>query len=219
MIERRQFLKQGIGFLASMSLLLGTLFSAARWIYAKARKTILPKGTKIESLIQENPGALDTRNLEITPLKDFGTMGISDYEVNLDEWRLEVTGRVKKPLRLTYSEISSLPSVEKTALLICPGFFANHGRWKGISMKALLERAGIVNDVTHVTFSGPRGSYEKVEGFPIQDVLTDKVFLAYGVNGKTLPKKHGFPLRVVAEGYYGSEWVKYVYKMTLENNN
>ena len=219
MIERRQFLREGIGFLASISLLLGTLFSAARWIYAKARKTILPKGTKMQSLIQENPGVLDTRNLEITPLKDFGTMGISDYEVNLDEWRLEVTGRVKKPLRLTYSEISSLPAVEKAALLICPGFFANYGRWEGISMKALLDRAGIVSNVTHVTFSGPRGPYEKVESFPIQDVLTDKVFLAYNVNGKTLPKKHGFPLRVVAEGYYGNEWIKYVYKMTLEKNN
>ena len=30
------------------------------------------------------------------------------------------------------------------------------------------------------------------------------------------PEKHGFPLRVVAEGYYGDDWVKYVYKMTLE---
>ena len=41
-------------------------------------------------------------------------------------------------------------------------------------------------------------------------------FLAYGVNGKTLPKKHGFPLRVVAEGYYGSDWVKYVYKVSVD---
>ena len=216
MNKRRQFLKIGIGFLVGIGALFGPLFSVIGWVYAKAQKTILPKGTKRESLIQRNPEALDTRNLETTPLKDFGTMGISDYEVNLHEWRLEVTGRVQNRLELTYPEILVLPSIEKKVLLICPGFFANHGRWKGISMKALLEKASAESDVTHVAFSGPRGSYEKVEQFPIEDVLPGKVFLAYEVNGKSLPKKHGFPLRVVAEGYYGDDWVKYVYKMSLE---
>ncbi|UCD32648.1 MAG: molybdopterin-dependent oxidoreductase [Desulfobacterales bacterium] len=60
--------------------------------------------------------------------------------------------------------------------------------------------------ITHVTFSGPKKRYEKVERFPIEDVFSSKVFLAYGVNGEALPQKHGFPLRVVAEGYYGDFW-------------
>ncbi|MFH1350173.1 MAG: molybdopterin-dependent oxidoreductase [Pseudomonadota bacterium] len=217
MNERRQFLKIGIGFLAGMGFLLGPFIPAFRWVYAKAQKTILPKGTKRESLISRNPGSLDTRNLDTTNVSDFGTMGLSDHEVNLDEWRLEVNGLVKRPLRFTYSEILALPPIEKTVLLICPGFFANHGRWKGVSMKILLERAGVEKDASHVTFSGPKGSSEKIEKFPIEDVLSDKVFLAYEVNGEPLPKKHGFPLRVVAEGYYGDDWVKYVCKMGLEN--
>jgi DMSO/TMAO reductase YedYZ molybdopterin-dependent catalytic subunit len=215
MNRRREFLRVSIGFLASMGLLLSPLFSAVQSAYAKAKKTILPKGTKRESLIYKNPRLLDTRNLETTALEDFGTMGMSDHEVNLNEWRLEVTGRLKTPLRLTYSEILASPSVEEKVLLICPGFFVNHGEWKGISMKTLLDRAGMENDVTHVTFSGPEGLYGKQESFPIEDVLQDKVFLAYGVNGEPLPRRHGFPLRVVAEGYHGDDWVKYVYKMTL----
>jgi sulfoxide reductase catalytic subunit YedY len=44
------------------------------------------------------------------------------------------------------------------------------------------------------------------------------VFLAYQVNGQALPKKHGFPLRVVAEGYYGGDWVKYVYKVVAHKS-
>jgi DMSO/TMAO reductase YedYZ molybdopterin-dependent catalytic subunit len=218
MKERRQFLKLVMGLFAGASVLFGPFFSAFRWAYAKVQKTILPKGTKRETLISRDPKLLDTSNLEITPLKDFGTMGVSDYEVNLDDWRLEVDGRVKNPLRLTYKEILDLPAIERKILLICPGFFANHGSWKGLSMKALFERAGIAKDVRHVSFRGPKATYEKVETFPIEDVLTDKVFLAYGVNGEPLPKRHGFPLRVVAEGYYGSEWVKYVYKMHVEKD-
>ena len=216
MKERRQFLRFVIGFFAGFSFLFSPLFSALRWAYGKVEKTILPKGTKREALVNRDPKTLDTRNLDTTPLKDFGIMGTSDYEVNLDEWRLEIGGRVKNSLRFTYAEILRLPVIEKDILLICPGFFANHGRWKGISMKGLLEKAEVEKDVRHVSFRGPKGSNEKVEVFPIEDVLTDKVFLAYGVNGQALPKQHGFPLRVVAEDHYGNDWVKYVYKVNIE---
>jgi DMSO/TMAO reductase YedYZ molybdopterin-dependent catalytic subunit len=218
MKERREFLKLVMGLFAGVYVLLGPFFSALRWAYAKVQKTILPKGTKRETLVDRDPKSLDARNMEITPLKDFGTMGTTDYEVNLDDWRLEVEGHVKQPIRLTYKEILDLPAIEKKVLLICPGFFANHGRWKGLSMKSLIERVGMEKDVRRVAFKGPKTTYEKVETFPIEDVLADKVFLAYGVNGEALPKKHGFPLRVVAEGYYGSNWVKYVCKMTFEKD-
>jgi sulfoxide reductase catalytic subunit YedY len=50
----------------------------------------------------------------------------------------------------------------------------------------------------------------------VEDVLSDRVFLAYGVNGKPLPERHGFPLRLVAEGYYGYDWIKYVYRITAK---
>jgi sulfoxide reductase catalytic subunit YedY len=216
MSNRRQFLRIGVGFLAGIGVLFSPFFSAVRWVYAKTQRIILPRGTEEESLILKNPKSLDASNLDTTPLKNFGTMGQTDYEVNLEEWRLEVTGKVKAALNLTYPEILALPSVEKKVLLICPGFFANHGQWKGISMLALLEKALMEKDVTHVTFAGPKGSDEKVEKFPIEDVLSNKVFLAYGVNGEVLPKENGFPLRVVAEDYYGDDWVKYVYKVNLE---
>jgi DMSO/TMAO reductase YedYZ molybdopterin-dependent catalytic subunit len=42
-----------------------------------------------------------------------------------------------------------------------------------------------------------------------------KVFLAYRVNGVTLPRKHGFPLRLVYEDEYGSSWVKYVDELVV----
>jgi sulfoxide reductase catalytic subunit YedY len=193
------------------------LFSLIRVAFAEAKKIILPRGTRRETLIQKNPKLLDARNLEVTPLKDFETMGITDHEVTLDQWRLYVEGEVKTPLKLTYSEMKTLPSIKRKVLLICPGFFAIHGLWKGISMEKLLQRAGIGKGATHVTFAGPEGHYEKVERFPINDIRSGKVFLAYEINGESLPRKHGFPLRLIAEDYYGSYWVKYVYKATVNN--
>jgi sulfoxide reductase catalytic subunit YedY len=120
------------------------------------------------------------------------------------------------PLQLTYPEVLEMTSIEREVLLICPGIFVNHGRWKGLSMNELLKKAGMEEGVTHVSFSGAARRFEKTERFPIADVLSEKVFLAYGVNGEILPEQHGFPLRLVAEDYYGTIWVKYVHSVKLE---
>jgi sulfoxide reductase catalytic subunit YedY len=214
--KRRQFLKVLVGGAAFIGAGLGSLFSMAKWVLAKTGKIIVPKGTPRESLIDKNPADLDASNLEVTPLDNFGTMGLTDRLVSIENWGLEVDGLVKRPLRLTYEEIKKLPPVERNVLMICPGFFANHGTWKGFSLDALLKMTQAEDGVTHVTVRGPDGKYENSQRYPLGDILSEKVFLAYEVNGKPLPQQHGFPLRAVAEGYYGYDWVKYVYKVTVE---
>ena len=208
MENRRNFLKKTLKSFVGLGLLFSPFVNGVQLVYGKAKKIILPKGTDRKTLIDKNPRSLDTRNLEITPLKDFETMGVTDYDVNFDDWRLKVSGRIEAPIKLAYSQILALPPIERDVLLICPGFFANHGKWKGFSIGKLLKKAKVAKGVTHVSFSGPAGKYE--ESFPIEDIYSNKVFLAYGVNGEILPEKHGFPLRVVAESYYGSDWVKFV---------
>jgi sulfoxide reductase catalytic subunit YedY len=216
MQKRRQFIKTSLGSLIGMGFFFSPLFKMIRRACAEAQKFILPRKTEMEKLIQKDPALLDTRNLVPTPLKNFRTMGDTNYNVDLNNWRLAVTGRVETPLRLAYSEILALSSIERDVLLICRGFFANHGRWKGISLGKLLEKAQMQIGVSHVTFSSPRGAGGNEATFPLADVLAGRVFLAYGVNSVTLPQKHGFPLRLVAEGYYGSDWVKYVSRVRLD---
>lgn len=216
MNRRRRFLKMSLEFISGIGVLFSPFFSWTRLVHAKIQKIILPKDTSREDLAYKNPAELDTRNLDITPLEDFKTMGITDQHTDLDTWRLEVSGRVEVPLHMRYSEILALPTIERDVLMICPGIFANHGRWKGISMKALLQKVNVTKGGSLVTFGGPKSKYEKVEQFQLKDVLSNKVFLAYAVNGKALPQKHGFPLRVVAEGHFGFTWIKYVYKMTVD---
>jgi len=213
MYNRRGFIKTFMGFVGGMGLLLGMIAAGVRTVFAKAKKIILPKGTRMDTLVGKNPADLDTRNLDLTPVEAFGTMGLSDHQVDLKRWRLEIDGLVEHPFKLGYAQVTEMPSVKKDVLLICPGFFAYNASWEGVSVAKLLEMAGVGPDVTHVSFSGPKESYQKTERFPIADILSDKVFLAYAVNGSALPKKQGFPLRVVAQDYYGGDWVKYVYKV------
>ncbi|MEJ2165847.1 MAG: molybdopterin-dependent oxidoreductase [Desulfobacterales bacterium] len=215
MKRRRQFLKNMAEFLVGVGIFLSPAAFWVRQAFAKIKKIILPKGTRPETLQNRNPAALDTRNLELTPIEKFGTMGTTDHQVDLKTWQLEVSGHLQRPLQLSYQQIRQLPAIERNVLLICPGVFSYNAHWKGVSVATLLEMAQVRDGATHVSFSGPVGNYEKMERFPIADILSNKVFLAYRVNGEDLPEKHGFPLRVVAEGYYGSDWVKYVYKVAV----
>jgi len=213
MKTRRQFIKSAIAFLSGLGVLFSTIGVWLAKAYAQTKRILLPKGTDLSSLSSKNPAELDTRDLEVRPLEDFEIMGLSDHEVDLQSWRLIIDGNVADPTRLTYSQLVELPSIERKVLLICPGFFANHGSWKGVSLMTVLNLARMKADTTHIGVSGPEGRYEKAERFPIADISKDKVFLAYEVNGEKLPRKHGFPLRIVAEDYYGDDWVKYVYKI------
>ena len=215
--SRRKFLGEILSALGGLAVItVEPWFSFWAKAWAKVKKRVLPRGTERDSLINENPEDIDASNLEVTPLKDFGIMGLSDQKVNIDHWVLKVEGLVMNPLRLSYNQVRGLPSIERKVLMICPGYFANQGLWKGISIQTLLEKAKVKTGVSHVTISGPEGEYSKPERFPIQDILSDKVFLAYQVNGSDLPQKNGFPLRLVAEDYYGSFWVKYADTITVE---
>lgn len=213
MKTRRQFITFALKLLASLGLFFTTVGAILKKAWAQTKRFIVPRDTDLSTLRNKNPATLDTRKLEILPLEAFETMGLRNHAVHLPSWRLIVEGNVAAPIRLSYSQIVALPRIERKVLLICPGVFVNHGKWKGISLMTVLDLAQMQADTTHITVYGPQGSHEKVERFPIADIRSDKVFLAYAVNDEKLPQRHGFPLRIVAEDYYGDDWVKYVHKI------
>ena len=199
MWTRRIFLKIGLG-----TFLLGWSFVSIIW--AKA-KQLLPKGFSKNQLKDMNPAEIDSRNLEIDPLNQFGTMGPTDVTIDLKAYRLKVKGKVGRPLSLSYDEILKYPSITEVVLLICPGFFSNNGRWTGVNLKNLIQEAQIKKEAQYVDISGVHGKNIRI---PLKTIDQKKIFLAYRVNGERLPQKHGFPLRLVYEDAYGYDWVKYV---------
>lgn len=210
MKSRREVIQLILVLWSGAAAVMTSVPAALRLAYAGAKKLILPKGTPMDTLINRNPADLDARNLEITPVTEFDTMGLTSHAVSTATWRLEVAGAVKHPLKLNYSDVLQREVIERDALLICPGFFAYKGRWKGVSVSALLKEAQVSERARHVVVSGPGGPDGKSERFSLEDALTERLILAYQVNGKPLPEKHGFPLRLVAPGHYGAKWVKFV---------
>jgi DMSO/TMAO reductase YedYZ molybdopterin-dependent catalytic subunit len=201
MWTRRKFVRTSF-----WSLLASLVFHPLSICWALAKK-LLPKGFPKTKLLNMNPAEIDNRNLEIDPLNQFGTMGPTDVAIDVKSYRLKVTGKVGRPLSLSYDQILEYPSMTETVLLICPGFFSINARWTGVHVKDLIQEAQIKKEAQYV---GINGAGRKSVRIPVKKIKQKKIFLAYQVNGVTLPRKHGFPIRLVYEDAYGSGWVKYV---------
>ncbi len=215
MSTRRRLVKFALISGAAALLFYSSLGLGLKRVLAPVKRRIVDKGTPLSELMVANPANLDTTNLETTPMEAFDVMGQTVYPVNLESWRLEVGGSVRRPVSFTYDELIARPVLERNVLLICYGFFAYNGLWKGFSVSDLLKEVGPLPDVSHVKFSGPEGLRRKTRKFTIAEVMSDKIFIAYGVNDQQLPERHGFPMRLVAEHHKGERWVKYVNRLTL----
>ena len=205
MWTRRKFIISSILIPPFLSKFLSTLWAQS--------KQILPKGFGREALKNMNPAEIDSGNLEVDPLNQFGTMGPTDVAVDLQTYRLRLTGEVEQPLSLAYEQILKYPPWTEVVLLICPGFFSNNGRWTGMELKPLFQEARIKKGATYCDIKGAHGKSVRI---PLHDIDKKRIFLAYRVNGETLPQKHGFPLRLVIEEAYGSDWVKYVDEIVIK---
>lgn len=215
MTTRRQLVKLMLMYGAVYSALRIRLVSGMSMFRSKTAKRIVAKDTPLSSLIHADPADLDTRNLETSSMEDFDVMGDTIYRVDLESWRLTIGGAVQRPAEYTYEELVARPFLERNVLLICPGFFAYNGKWKGFSVARLLEEAGFDPRATHLKFSGSEGIRRNTKRYEIDELGGDRLFLAYRVNDETLPERHGFPLRLVAEGHKGSRWVKYVNRVVV----
>ena len=169
--------------------------------------------TETQDPSQEPPIGFDNSELPITPTEELNRTGKPPDEIDITKYRLIVDGLVEKPLTLSYDQILAYPTVTKVVLLICPGFFEDNAEWTGVPVKTILAEAGISSDATSVTFHD-FDHYAKI--LPLEVVQQDGVFLAHTVNGEVLPLEHGYPLRLVAEGRYGSEWVKWVQRIEVQ---
>jgi sulfite dehydrogenase len=158
-------------------------------------------------------------------------------EIDPDTFTVEVKGKVDKPLKLPLAELKRMPSVEIVAVNQCSGnsrgFFEprvaggqlgngamGNARWKGVSLKAVLDRAGVQKVARQVTFNGLDGPIvdktpDFVKALDIDQARNGEVMLAYAMNGQDLPFLNGFPLRLVVPGYYGTYWVKHLNEITV----
>jgi sulfite oxidase len=164
-------------------------------------------------------GLFLTQNLEALP------------KIDVENYRLAVTGMVKKELSLSFEDIvEEFPKVSAFAKV--PGLyepadgFSNSEevrtvKFAGIRLRHVLLAAGVNPDTQFVALSGLDDEPANGQGngfaalLPIRKALSPEVILAYEMNDEPLPIGQGFPLRVIVPDNDSALSVKWITEIRL----
>lgn len=190
--------------------------------------------------------AVDRRTLDIrkidgpfTPADQFFTTQHYGHPVvDPAAFRLKISGLVDRPTALSLDELRRMGGKDLVVGFECSGNrrplqgLSGNGRWTGVPLKAVLDRAGVKASARDFVFFGAdhgsedvdfRGTIFKVEqqfgrSLNREQALSGEPFLAYALNGEPLTKHQGFPLRLLVPGWYGVANVKWLSQIHIQED-
>jgi len=151
---------------------------------------------------------------------------------------IDIGGAVRAPFTVSSSELSAMPQRHVTVTMECAG----NGRlgmdpvppgepwrfgavstttWSGVSLRTLLERAGLEPAVVEIlglgADAGPRddadGEVRFARALPIADAMHPDTIVATHMGGEPLSVDHGAPMRLIVPGWYGMASVKWLTRL------
>ena len=235
---RRQILKGGLALAG------WTVAGWPEWtLPALAQGETLVPFTDIPANANFTPAAdrrtVDIRKIEgpFTP-KDqfFTTQHYGHPDVDLATYRLKVTGLVDRPKSLSLDDLKKIGNTELIAGFECSGNrrplqgLSGNGRWTGVSLKTVLDSAGVKSSAREFVFFGADHGEEEVEfrtqkykldqqfgrSLNREKAMSNEPFLAWAMNGEPLTKHQGSPLRLIVPGWYGVANVKWLSQIHIQ---
>jgi len=237
---RRQILKGGLAIAG-----LGLLDLPAWAMPALADgETVVPFTDLPDNVRFDTPPfrrMLDIRTIDgpFTPKDKFATTQHYDHpDVDLAAWKLKVSGLVEKPIQLTIDDLKKLGSTELVAGFECSGNrgpvngLCGNGKWTGVSLKKVLDAAGVKASAREFIFFGADKGEEEVEwrtqkykidvpfgrSLNREKAMSGEPFLAWALNGEPLTKHQGAPLRLLVPGWYGVANVKWLSQIHIQED-
>ena len=120
--------------------------------------------------------------------------------INPQEWRLEITGLVQKPLTLTWEDLLALPTREQVCDIHCvTGWSKFDTRWKGVPVSLLGAQVEPRAEARHVVAYAVGGW---TTNLPLEELMSEDVLLAYEYEGRPLAAEHGGPVRLLVPRLY-----------------
>lgn len=170
----------------------------------------------------------------ITPTEDcivlchLGVLEVSEG----DAWEIEVAGMVGRPARFTVDDLKRMPKVIVASMHQCAGSPLAPDKptqrvcnvtWGGVRLDDILHHVEPDPEASFVWSTGAdSGEFKGVDcGYYVKDLprsrVSADVLLAYEMNGEPLLPEHGYPLRLVVPGFYGTNSVKWLRRIELRN--
>ncbi len=177
---------------------------------------------------------LDIRKIDgpfTPPDQFFTTQHYGHPTVDAATYSLKVSGMVTQPQSLSLDDLKKLGTRELVAGFECSGNsprlmqgFAGNGKWTGVPLRLVFDRAGIHRDAREFVFFGADKGPEEIEwraqkfnveqqfgrSLPREQAMSGEPFLAWALNGQPLTINQGAPLRLIVPGWYGVANVKWL---------
>jgi DMSO/TMAO reductase YedYZ molybdopterin-dependent catalytic subunit len=132
------------------------------------------------------------------------------------DWRLSVGGLVDRPTTFSIDQLKSYPVHSQITQLACEEGWSYIAEWIGVPLYHVLERVGIQPHAKYVVYYSIEPDWW--ESIDMADALHPQTFIAYGLNGDTLPVGIGGPLRLRVPRQLGYKSVKFITKLTVTDS-
>ena len=164
----------------------------------------------------------------VTPNNDFYRIdtAFSVPRVDVNDWRLNITGLVERPYSISFPELLGLSVFEEFITLCCVsnevgGELIGNATWQGVPIWHLVNHAGVKPEGTQIVGRSVDGF---TVGFPTAVAFDGRpALVAVGMNGEPLPFEHGFPARLIVSGLYGyvsaTKWLQEIEVTTWDGFN
>ena len=226
-INRRNFIafSSFIGFNA-------LAFGGWRWLYkspqeergitAGARKPLrkalnqnellLRKTFSNNHLVKTYPVSMANPNVRVNSL-----IGIEDANFNAAKWSLTINKKDGSQLQLSLQDIMALPKTEIVYDFKCVEGWDQISHWGGVKFSDFIQHYNLQQEAAlqYVGMVTPDKAY--YVGLDMPSAMHPQTLLAYEVNGKPLPVKHGQPLRLIIPVKYGIKNLKRVGSISFSN--
>jgi len=226
-VDRRGFLARGLA--AASTVLLGGCEDLSDQPWVRRALNSAETLTRVTQQTLLSPQALAREYAEADLSKEFKANGSTNpddasYKTHaangFADWKLTVEGLVEQKLELSLAELRAMPSRTQITRHDCVEGWSCIGKWKGVPLGALLEKARLKPDARYIVFYcaddlGETGTEEGkyYESVGLADAFHEQTILAYEMNDQTLPIPHGAPLRLRVERQLGYKMAKYVMRI------
>jgi DMSO/TMAO reductase YedYZ molybdopterin-dependent catalytic subunit len=121
-------------------------------------------------------------------------------------WDLRITGMVGEEATLTYDDLLAMDHVDRYVTIACVSNevgdnLVGNALWTGPLLADVLERVDIDPAATQLVGRSVDGW---TAGFPTELAFDEReAMIAVAMNGEPLPRRHGYPARLIVPGLYG----------------
>ncbi len=165
------------------------------------------------------PEEVEVRNYKgekLGSVEDFRENSIKGVQkIDIDEYRLKLTGLVDEEKSLTYEELQEMEHTKKVVTLHCVEGWSVKALWEGIPLKDVFAELDIDPEANTVIFHAADGYSSSLS---LEYIMNNNIIIADHLNDIQLPPEQGFPFQLVAEQKWGYKWVRWITKIELSSN-